>query len=185
MHSFFPSLFKSATLQYCGQPNRLRSCGLKKVAELLLQTFKIWPPQFSNSPQSPANSATFWYLFFSPGWLYKSTKNIFRTVCFSGHQKLVLNGQLLEIFFPPIFFFTNRQDSTAKNMPIIAEMKLSSCGLKVRTSEKIATAELQLRSNISLKRCGIVIAKVLPPSCGISIADSKKKLLRVPTADRL
>ncbi len=26
--------FKSATPQYCGQPNRLRSCGLKKVAEL-------------------------------------------------------------------------------------------------------------------------------------------------------
>ncbi len=31
----------SATPQYCGQPNRLRSCGLKKVAELRLLTFKI------------------------------------------------------------------------------------------------------------------------------------------------
>ncbi len=39
--------FKSATPQYCGQPNRLRSCGLKKVAELRLRTFKIWLPQLS------------------------------------------------------------------------------------------------------------------------------------------
>jgi hypothetical protein len=33
--------FKSATLQYCGPPNLLRSCGLKKAAELQLWTFKI------------------------------------------------------------------------------------------------------------------------------------------------
>ncbi len=45
----------SATPQYCGQPNRLRSCGLKKVAELWLRTFKIWLPQFRNFPQSPAS----------------------------------------------------------------------------------------------------------------------------------
>jgi hypothetical protein len=32
--------FKSATSQYCGLPNRLRSCGLKKVAELRLRTLK-------------------------------------------------------------------------------------------------------------------------------------------------
>ncbi len=51
--------FKSATVQYCGQPNRLLSCGLKKVAGLRLRTFKIWLPQFCNSQQSPANSATF------------------------------------------------------------------------------------------------------------------------------
>jgi hypothetical protein len=36
----------SATLQYCAQTNRLRSCGLKKVAELRLQAFKI---DFRNS----------------------------------------------------------------------------------------------------------------------------------------
>jgi hypothetical protein len=53
------SQFKSATPQYCGQPNRLQSCGLKKVAELRLRTFTIWLPQFRNFPQSPANSATF------------------------------------------------------------------------------------------------------------------------------
>jgi hypothetical protein len=31
----------SAIPQYCGVPNRLRNCGLKKVAELRLRTFKI------------------------------------------------------------------------------------------------------------------------------------------------
>jgi hypothetical protein len=41
----------------------------------------------------------------------------------------------------------NRPDFTAKNALKIAEVKLSSCGLQ----KKIAIAELQLRSNISLK----------------------------------
>jgi hypothetical protein len=54
----------------------------------------------------------------------------------------------------------------AKNMPKIAEVMLSSSNLKLRTSEKIAIAELQLRSNISLK-----VAEVLLSSCGIAIAD--------------
>jgi hypothetical protein len=31
----------SAIPQYCGLPNRLRNCGLKKVAELPLRTFTI------------------------------------------------------------------------------------------------------------------------------------------------
>jgi hypothetical protein len=35
----------SAIPQYCGQSKRLRNCGLKKVAELRLRTFKIWLPQ--------------------------------------------------------------------------------------------------------------------------------------------
>jgi hypothetical protein len=59
----------------------------------------------------------------------------------------------------------NRPDFTAKNTPKIAEVKLSSCGLH----KKIAIAEL--RSNISLKSCGIAIAEALPSSCGIAIAD--------------
>jgi hypothetical protein len=46
--------------------------------------------------------------------------------------------------------------------------------LKLQTSQKIAIAELRLRSNISLKSCGIAIAEVLLSSCGIAIADSKK-----------
>ncbi len=56
----------------------------------------------------------------------------------------------------------------------IAEVKVSSSKLKLWTSEKIAIAELRLRSNISLKSCGIAIVEVLPSSCGIAIADSKK-----------
>jgi hypothetical protein len=46
-------------------------------------------------------------------------------------------------------------------------VKLSSCGLK----EKITMAELRLRSNISLKSCGIAIAEVLPSNRGMAIAD--------------
>jgi hypothetical protein len=59
----------------------------------------------------------------------------------------------------------------------IAEMKLSSCRLKVADIRKncdCGIAELRLRSNISLKSCGIAIAEVFPSSCGIAIADSKK-----------
>jgi hypothetical protein len=69
----------------------------------------------------------------------------------------------------------------AKNMPKIAEMKLSSCGLEVAEIRKNCDGgivELRLRSNIALKSCGIAIAEVLPSSCGIAIADSKK--LRMP-----
>jgi hypothetical protein len=62
-------------------------------------------------------------------------------------------------------------------MPKIVEVKLSSCGLEVagfRKNNGCGIAELWLRSNISLKNCGIAIAEVLPSSCGIVIADSKK-----------
>jgi hypothetical protein len=47
----------------------------------------------------------------------------------------------------------NRPDFMAKNAPKIAEVKLSSCGLEISNSKKIAIAELRLRSksNISLK----------------------------------
>jgi ATP phosphoribosyltransferase len=51
----------------------------------------------------------------------------------------------------------NRPDSTAKNVPKIAELKLSSCGLEVATPEKIAIAEQHFFK-----------------SCGLAIADSKK-----------
>jgi hypothetical protein len=62
-------------------------------------------------------------------------------------------------------------------MPKIAEMKLSSSGLEVvdiRKNCDCRIAELQLWSNISLKSCGIVITDVLPSSCRIATADSKK-----------
>jgi hypothetical protein len=44
-----------------------------------------------------------------------------------------------------------------KNVPKIAELKLSSCGLEVATPEKIAIAEQHFFK-----------------SCGLAIADSKK-----------
>jgi hypothetical protein len=67
-------------------------------------------------------------------------------------------------------------------MPKIAEVKLSSCGLEVAGFRKNCDRGIaELRSNISLKSCGIAIAEVLPSSCGIVIAHSKKKL-RVPTS---
>jgi hypothetical protein len=62
-------------------------------------------------------------------------------------------------------------------MPKIAEMKLSSCGPEVANIRKncdCGIAELQLRSSISLKSCGIAIAEVLSSSCRIAIVDSKK-----------
>ncbi len=62
-------------------------------------------------------------------------------------------------------------------MSKIAEVKLSSCKLEVadfRENYDRGIAELWLRSNISLKSCGIAIAEVFPSSCGIGIADSKK-----------
>jgi hypothetical protein len=71
----------------------------------------------------------------------------------------------------------NRPDSTAKNMSRIAELKLSSCGLEVADCRKncdCGIAELWLRSNISLKSCGIAIAEVLPSRCGVGIAVKNK-----------
>jgi hypothetical protein len=47
----------------------------------------------------------------------------------------------------------------AESMPKIAELKLPSCGLQKK---------------LRLLNCGVAIAEVLPSSCGIAIADSKK-----------
>jgi hypothetical protein len=72
----------------------------------------------------------------------------------------------------------NLPDSTAKNMLKIAELKLSCCGLEVADFRKNYDCGIAgLRSNISLKSCGIAIAEALPSSCGIAIADSKKSCL--------
>ncbi len=62
-------------------------------------------------------------------------------------------------------------------MQKIAEVKLSRCGHEVadfRQNCDCRIVELLLQSNISLKNCRIAIAEVLPSSCGIAIADSKK-----------
>ncbi len=77
----------------------------------------------------------------------------------------------------------------AKNMPKIAEVQVSSCGLDVADFGKIGIAELQLRSygcgvavaeQHFLKSCGIAIAEVLPSSCGIATVDSKKSCAYPP-----
>jgi hypothetical protein len=68
-------------------------------------------------------------------------------------------------FFTSDFFLMNLPDSTAKNCGQVADFR------------KNWIAELRLRSNISLKSCGIAIAQVLPSRCGIAIADSKKVVL--------
>jgi hypothetical protein len=102
---------------------------------------------------------------------------IFLELSVSLETKNCLKGMVARDFVPPIFVHEPRPDSTAKNMPKIAEMKLPSCGLEVADIRKICDcgiAELQLRINISLKSCGIAIAEVLPSSCGIALADSKK-----------
>jgi hypothetical protein len=70
-------------------------------------------------------------------------------------------------------------------MQKITEMKLSCCGLDVADFRKncdCRVAVVELRSYISLKRCGIAMAEVLPSRCGVAIADFFFKKLRVPTS---
>ncbi len=111
--------FKSATPQYCGQPNRLRNCGLKKVAELRLRTFKIWLPQFRNSQQFPASSATFCPFSSAQDGLKKSPK-IFFECLFLGKPKTCLKGTVARncwsffhgstgflILYPKLFSYGN------------------------------------------------------------------------------
>ncbi len=67
----------------------------------------------------------------------------------------------------------------AKNMQKIAEVKLLSVDLKLRTSEKVAIARLwncgvAVAEQHFFKSCEIGIAEVLCSCCGIAIADSKK-----------
>jgi hypothetical protein len=67
----------------------------------------------------------------------------------------------------------NRLDSTAKNMPKIAEVKLSSCGFKVVDFRKNCDFGIAVAEQHFFKSCGIVIVEVLPSSCGIAIVYSK------------
>jgi hypothetical protein len=70
--------------------------------------------------------------------------------------------------------------STAQNMPKIAEVKLSSCRLEVADLGKNYDCGI----GDFFKSCGIAIAKVIPSSCGIAIADSKKSCACPPLIDR-
>jgi hypothetical protein len=59
-----------------------------------------------------------------------------------------------------------------KNLPKIAEVKLSSCGLQKKL--QVQNCGVAVAEQYSLKSCGIAIAEVLPSSCGVAIADFKK-----------
>jgi hypothetical protein len=63
---------------------------------------------------------------------------------------------------------------TAKNMPKIAKVKLSSCGPEVadfRTKCDCGLPSCGCGSTGLFKSCGIATAEVLPSSCGVTIAD--------------
>jgi hypothetical protein len=116
----------------------------------------------------------------------KINRNYFFNCLFLWKQNLPKRDSCT-IFFTSDFLFMNKLDSMAKNMPKIAVVKLSSCGFKVTDFKKnydCGIAELRLRSNISLKSCGIAIAEVLPSSCGIAVADSKKSCACPPNHGR-
>jgi hypothetical protein len=74
-------------------------------------------------------------------------------------------------FFTSDFFPMNRPNSTAENVPNIAELKLSSCGLEVADFRKNCDCEIAVVEQHLFKSCRIAIAEVLPSSCGIAIAD--------------
>jgi hypothetical protein len=77
-------------------------------------------------------------------------------------------------FFNLQFSPMNRPYSTTKNMPKIAELKLSSCGLEVSDFRKNCDCGVAVAEQHFFKKCGIAIAEVLPSNCGVVIADSKK-----------
>ncbi len=95
------------------------------------------------------------FFFLNSGWFLKSTKNIFRILCFSGNQKHTLKRHSHQIF--DIRFFAHestRFQAMVKNMPKIAELKLPSCRLEVadfRYNCDCGIAELRLWSNIFFK----------------------------------
>jgi hypothetical protein len=71
----------------------------------------------------------------------------------------------------------NRPESTAKNMPKIAEVKSQIADFRKNCDCGIT----ELRNNISLKSCGIASAEVL-----LQVAESRwrtQKKLCVPTSD--
>jgi hypothetical protein len=64
-----------------------------------------------------------------------------------------------------------------------AELKLSCCGLQKKL--RLRNCGVVVADQNFFKSCGIVIAEVLPSSCGIAIANSKKScvcppLLKIP-----
>ncbi len=131
--------------------------------------------------QSPANSATFWYLILSSEWFKKSTKNIFRPVCFSGNQKLALKRQLHEICYLRFFFMNPNRIARSKKCKKIAEMRLLICGLEVADIRKncdcgVAVAERHFFKKLRNCDCESASFKLRNCDCGL------KKKLRMPTS---
>jgi hypothetical protein len=56
-------------------------------------------------------------------------------------------------------------------LPTIIFEKVANLKLRITKKYDCGIAELQLRTKISLKSCGIAYAEVLPTSCGVAIAD--------------
>ncbi len=177
--------FKSAPLQLRNIADNQIDCGVadwKKVAELWLQTFKIWLPQFRNFPQSPA-SLLLSCPFSSAQDGFKSQQKIFLESSVSLETETCLKGTVAWDFLPLIFSPMNRPDSTAENVPKISELKLSSCGLEVADFWKncdCGIAELRLRNNISSK-----VAELQLRKCFLQVAELRlrtQKKLRVPTS---
>jgi hypothetical protein len=68
----------------------------------------------------------------------------------------------------------NQLDFAAKNMPKIAEVKLSSCGFEVADFRKncdCGIGELRLRSNISLK-----VAELRLRKCFLQVAELRLRI---------
>ncbi len=138
-----PHLRKSAILRTTKSIAELRT---KKSCGTAIADFIIWLQQFCNSLQSPADSATFWYLFLSSGWFYKSTKNTFRTAWFSKKpksQKLASEGESHEIFYLRFFFMNPDQIPLPKICRKLRKWSSQVADLKLWTSENIAIAEFQ------------------------------------------
>ncbi len=66
-------------------------------------------------------------------------------------------------------------------MTKIAEGKPSSCGHQKKL--RLRNCGVAVAEQHSLKSCGIAIAEVLPASCGIVLADSKKSCACPPLVD--
>jgi hypothetical protein len=147
----------------CGVANE-KSCGTA-IADLQNLTFAIL--------QLSAVSCQFCYFLvpFPQLRMVKINQKYLCNCLFLWKQKLALKGQLHEIFTSN-FFFMNQLDSKAKNMPKIAEVKLSSGGFKVSDFRKNCNCRVAVAEQHFFKSCGIVFEEVLPSTCGIVIADS-------------
>ncbi len=128
-------------------------------------------------PQLSAVSCQFCYFlipFSQFRMVLKINQKYFRTVCFSGNQKLILKGQLHGIFYLRFF-----------HEPWLDFLKLSSCELEVADIRKklqfrncgVAVAEQHLFKKLWNCDWGRVSFKLRNCDCGLKIK------LRVPTSD--